>query len=218
MVKVMSIIDKLKSVFVVVDGESETVKSVVDEPEQEQIMTNVSPVNKSDIQGFIDVLFKAMENNNMEGFDYLEFMQSISNIKKQNLTGDEIKLFQTAYALASTMKVTKSGLLESGKYYLQILEKEKSSFYNSLNNNANVKLDEKNKEINDLQKKMSEDKAKLESLKNSIVSDEEKFKVLSQDLVQAQQKVNNVKTGFNQAYSSIADKINSDLSKIEKYL
>lgn len=214
----MSIIDKLKSVFIVVDEQSGAVKSVVDEPDQKQNMSVDSTIDKSDIQGFIDVLFKALENNNMEGFDYLEFMQSISNIKKQNLTGDEIKLFQTAYALASTMKVTKPGLIESGKYYLEILEKEKSSFYNSLNNNANVKLEEKNKEINDLQKKISEDRAKLESLKNSIVADEEKYKSLSQELLQAQQKVNSVKTGFNQAYTSIADKINGDLNKIEKYL
>lgn len=214
----MSIIDKLKSVFIVVDEQSGAVKSVVDEPDQKQNVLVDSTIDKSDIQGFIDVLFKALENNNMEGFDYLEFMQSISNIKKQNLTGDEIKLFQTAYALASTMKVTKPGLIESGKHYLEILDKEKSSFYNSLNNNANVKLEEKNKEINDLQKKISEDRAKLESLKNSIVADEEKYKSLSQELLQAQQKVNSVKTGFNQAYTSIADKINGDLNKIEKYL
>jgi len=202
----MSILDKLKSVFVVVDGENEIVKSVVDEPEQQNSVNVDSTSNKSEIQGFVDVLFKALENNNMEGFDYFEFMQSINNIKKQNLTGDEIKLFQTAFALASTLKVTKSGLLESGKYYLEKLEKEKLSFYNSLNNNANVKLEEKNKEISDLQKKLSEDKAKLESLKNSIVFDEEKYKALSQDLLQAQQKVNSVKTGFNLAYSSLAKK------------
>lgn len=214
----MSILDKLKSVFVVVDGENEIVKSVVDEPEQQNSVNVDSTSNKSEIQGFVDVLFKALENNNMEGFDYLEFMQSINNIKKQNLTGDEIKLFQTAFALASTLKVTKSGILESGKYYLEILEKEKLSFYNSLNNNANVKLEEKNKEISDLQKKLSEDKAKLESLKNSIVSDEEKYETLSQDLLQAQQKVNNVKTGFNLAYSSLVEKINADINKIEKYL
>ncbi len=214
----MSILDKLKSVFVVVDGENEIVKSVVDEPEQQNSVNVDSTSNKSEIQGFVDVLFKALENNNMEGFDYFEFMQSINNIKKQNLTGDEIKLFQTAFALASTLKVTKSGLLESGKYYLEILEKEKLSFYNSLNNNANVKLEEKNKEISDLQKKLSEDKAKLESLKNSIVSDEEKYETLSQDLLQAQQKVNNVKTGFNLAYSSLVEKINADINKIDKYL
>lgn len=215
----MDFINKLKSVFIV---EGDQANPAVENsglenksPVENRINQNIAP---EDTQKFIDILFKALEGKNVQGFDYLEFMQSISNIKKQNLTDDEIKLFQTGFSLAQTMNISKNALVESGKHYLSVLEEEKSNFYSSLTNNAKAKLDEKNREITDLQKSLEEDKARLESLRNSIMKNEQRKNSLTEELAQAEQKVNSVKSAFNTAFLSLSEKIKTDISKIEKYL
>lgn len=215
----MSFIDKLKSVFIVDGDQANPAVENSDlenkSPVENRINQNIAP---EDTQKFIDILFKALEGKNVQGFDYLEFMQSISNIKKQNLTDDEIKLFQTGFSLAQTMNVSKNALVESGKHYLSVLEEEKSNFYSSLTNNAKAKLDEKNREISDLQKSLEEDKARLETLRNTIMKNEQRKNSLSEELAQAEQKVNSVKSAFNTAFLSLSEKIKTDISKIEKYL
>lgn len=215
----MSFINKLKSVFIV-EGDQDLSPednsgTVEKSSAQERINQDVAP---EDSQKFMDILFKALEGKNVQGFDYLEFMQSISNIKKQNLTDDEIKLFQTGYSLAQTMNVSKTALIESGKHYLSVLEDEKANFYSSLTNNAKAKLDEKNKEIIDLQKTLEDDKARLETLRQTIMKNEQRKNLLTEELTYAEQKVNSVKSAFNNAFVSLSEKIKTDISKIEKYL
>lgn len=215
----MSFINKLKSVFIVDEGTNSV------QPEEkvvEKIPTAVENTNlnisSEDSKKFIDILFKALETKNQEGFDYLEFMQSISNIRNQNLTDDEIKLFQTGFSLAKTMNVSKQSLIESGKHYLGVLEEEKNHFYSSLSNNAKVKLDEKNQEITDIQKSLEEDKVKLEALRNTIMKNEQRKNSLTEELKQAEQKLTSVKSAFNTAFMSLSEKLKSDLTKIDKYL
>ncbi|MGE5355039.1 MAG: hypothetical protein ACM3PT_02290 [Deltaproteobacteria bacterium] len=215
----MSFINKLKSVFIV-DETNENASSEVASSEnvkKTDMVSDVTPGN-DEIQKFVDVLFKALETKNVEGFDYLEFMQSINNLKKQNLTDDEIKLFQTGFALAKTLNVDKNALIASGKHYMNVLEEEKSNFHASLTNNAKAKLDEKSRQIQELEKSLAQDKAKLESLRNEIMKNEQRKLSLTEELTQAEIKVNSVKSAFNTAYVSLSDKIKNDLDKIEKYL
>lgn len=215
----MDFINKLKSVFIVDEGQETIVPDNSVSENNSSVETNVKhDVAPEDSQKFLDILFKALEEKNVQGFDYLEFMQSISNIKKQNLTDDEIKLFQTGFSLAQTMNVSKNALIESGKHYLSILEEEKSHFHSSLTNNAKTKLDEKNKEIIGLQKSLEEDKVRLEALRNTIMKNEQRKNSLTEELAQAEQKVNSVKAAFNTAFLSLSEKIKTDISKIEKYL
>jgi hypothetical protein len=215
----MDFINKLKSVFIVDEGQETIVPDNSVSENNSSVETNVkNDISPEDSQKFIDILFRALEEKNVQGFDYLEFMQSISNIKKQNLTDDEIKLFQTGFSLAQTMNVSKNALIESGKHYLNVLEEEKSHFHSSLTNNAKAKLDEKNKEIIDLQKSLADDKVRLEALRNTIMKNEQRKNSLTEELAQAEQKVNSVKAAFNTAFLSLSEKIKTDIGKIEKYL
>ena len=175
-------------------------------------------ISKKDSDKFINILFKAIENANLEGFDYLEFIQSINNLKKEDLTKDENKLFLTAFTLARTMNVNKNDLINSANHYLKVLENEKSNFSESLNNNAKVKLQEKTNSLAKVIKTHEADKAKLEKLKLKVIQNEEKINALNAELKTADSKVKNLKAGFENALQNITSKIESDKDKIEKYL
>lgn len=217
----MSFIDKLKSVFIVQENQSAKEISEDSQPNQNtnnSTQVNSTSVNPEDTKKFIDILFNALEKANIPGFDYLEFMQSIDNLKKQNITEDETKLFQSAFAFASTLKVDKQTLLASAQKYLNVLEVEKTNFNDSLNNNAKLKLEEKNNQLKSLDAEIQSNKKNIADLQAKITKDEELKNNLVSELAQAENKVNSIKMGFSEAYSKLSEKLKSDITKINNYL
>ena len=53
----------------------------------------------------VDFLAKALDKNNIPGFDYLEFKQSLTALKKMGM--DAETSIKSAYATASTVGLTK---------------------------------------------------------------------------------------------------------------
>lgn len=215
----MSIFNKLKSLFIIEEDDAESRQSKPKNVVVPKNETSVKPnISKKDSDKFINILFKAIENANLEGFDYLEFIQSINNLKKQDLTKDENKLYLTAFALAKTLNVSKNDLIQSANHYLKVLENENLNFSESLNNNAKVKLQEKTESLEKIVKVQEAEKAKLEKLKLKIIQNEKKINALNKELKNADSKVKNLKAGFENALQNITSKIESDKDKIEKYL
>ena len=83
-------------------------------------------------QKFIEVLFKAMESNNLDGFDYLEFKQSLQSLSKMPM--DEATRFRSAFAMAETMGATTQQLLSSANHYIDVLKSEETKFEKALAN------------------------------------------------------------------------------------
>ncbi len=216
----MSIFNQLKSLFIVEDNEVESSKSTSKTINStKDISKKKSPtVSGKDTERFVNILFKAIEDNNIKGYDYLEFVQSINNLKKQGISSEEEKLFNTAYALAKTMNVEKDKLLKTADFYLNVLNKEKVKFNEALVNNAKVKLQEKNSKLNSLNKSLSDDKKAFEELKKRITSKEKEIFIITKELEDSKSKVDNIKAGFDNALKQIVNKIILDKDKINKYL
>ena len=99
----------LKSLFIenVDDGSK---KEKIEEPKPVEKNTKnkkvTQPVAKAAFQAspgkvsskFMEILFKAMEDNNLDGFDYLEFKQSLKSLEKMPM--DEQTRFKSAFAMA----------------------------------------------------------------------------------------------------------------------
>ena len=216
----MSIFNQLKSLFIVEDNEGDsssskpkTIKSTKNNPKNKNV--TVSP---KETERFVNILFKAIEDNNIKGYDYLEFVQSINNLKKQGISSEEDKLFNTAYAMAKTMNVDKEQLIKTADFYLNVLKKEKAKFNEALVNSAKVKLKDKNDKLTALKKSLEEDKKAFEALKKRIISTESSISKISKELANSKQKVENVKSGFDDALSQMMGKIVKDKDKINKYL
>ncbi len=78
---------------------------------------------------FMEILFKAMEDNNLDGFDYLEFKQSLKSLEKMLM--DEATRFKSAFAMAQRMKATPALLVKTANHYLNILKQEEQKFENA---------------------------------------------------------------------------------------
>ena len=112
----MSMFKKLKSVFVVEEegkstkpttSKNKTTPAAKSSPTKPKSAAKSQPsaAPKSSGQAkpenkFVDMLLRSIEANNIEGFDYLEYKQSLQSLMK--IESDEAKRYQNAYAMAQT--------------------------------------------------------------------------------------------------------------------
>jgi len=221
----MGIFNKIKSLFIVEEEEGvplnhtqNTKRKVEEKAPVNKTTAPEKTVSSGDMQKFSDILYKAIEKANQPGYDYLEFRQSIKNLKNQNIAQDEGKLYEAAYALAQTMQLDKQQLIESARYYLSVLQDEKANFNESLMNNAKVKLEDKKKKLAEVKAKLLEDKKALEALQKRIAANEKTLAKMTKELSEAASKVEAIKNGFNTALKVLVQKINDDINKMKKYI
>lgn len=171
-----------------------------------------APVNKK----FLDVLLKAIEANNMEGFDYLEYKQSLQSLSKMDM--DELTKFQSALAMAKTMGVDKKGLLNSGKHYLSVLKSEELKFLDAHKNQMTKQVSDREKKQNQLNNLIAEKTAKIKKMQAEIDAHQKALEIEKASINQSSAKVAATKDGFLAAYKQVRGQIESDLEKMKKYL
>ena len=128
-----------------------------------------APVVKQSAEGdpgkvnkkFTEILLAAMERDNQEGFDYMEFKQSLQSLEKMPM--DEATRYQSALAMAKTMGADPTTLLQSANHYLNVLKMEEKKFEEALSKQTSVKIGQKKKEQQGLQTAINE---KAEAIKN----------------------------------------------------
>ena len=69
-----------------------------------ELFANSGPLD----QRSANMIINTLEKNNLPGFDYLEYKQSLEGLSKMNM--DEATAFQSAFVTASTLGLTKEKL------------------------------------------------------------------------------------------------------------
>ena len=163
-----------------------------------------------------DILLKAMQDGNLEGFDYLEFKESLE--KLTSITADEETRYKTAYAVVSSMGTNVHKLIESARHYVTILAREKERFGKEVLKKMERELGAKKKSIVGLDQSIKDKKAEIEKLKKDIDSIQRQ---MIEEIAQVDQdsgKVKEVETDFNFTYSFIKGKIDKDIRNMREYL
>ncbi len=225
----MSVLKNLKSIFVVEDEQTEektsdakTTSKKEDKPTETTANNKKEPIpvkplteGKRD-EKIINTLFKAIEKSNLNGFDYLEFKQSVKGLEK--MVTDEATRFKSAFATASTMGVTMNKLVETAEYYAKILDKEKSEFVKAANNQSNALIDNRKKELQLLLKAMGDKKKMIEQLQEELKVSEQKIQQIQTGIDKATVKIDNTKKNFEVSFSYLKNQIVNDIDKIKTYL
>ncbi|MEO6131035.1 MAG: hypothetical protein ABIQ02_04255, partial [Saprospiraceae bacterium] len=166
---------KLKSLFVIED-ENASSEGKINPAENTPVARKestiihkapvVSPVAgvKGQVQDkFLEVLFDALQANNQEGFDYLEFKDFLRSLA--NVPMDDSTRFKSAFATAQTMGATKEKILSSARQYLGVLGNEEKKFKEALSGQRDRNLTGKQEEIKSLEKTIHDNEAQIENLK-----------------------------------------------------
>jgi len=178
-------------------------------------VTPAAPVGKASDK-FYDILLGAMEANNQEGFDYLEYKKSLQTLAKMPM--DEQTRYFSAFAAAQAMGVTPQKLTDSAAFYLKILASEDSKFQDSVNTQRQKQIGNKEKAIADMEatiKAKGEQIAKLTEEIQTHQSDMEKMKAEISDAVV---KIETTLSDFHATFDELTTQINKDVENMNKYL
>ncbi len=190
----------------VTSGKSTTSQKVVNSPQS---------VSKIDNR-IVDKLLKAVEANNLEGFDYLEFKKSLKALEKMPM--DEATKYRSAFATASTMGVTLDKLVQTIDFYLGVLDKENEQFLKAFKTQFFDKISNKEKEIvqfEDIIKKKSE---KIKQLTQEISNHQSQIADLKKNLQESNHKIQKTQTDFKISYEYLKKQFEEDIIKLQKYL
>ncbi len=221
---------KLKSLFVIEEGEStpegneakiNAVPSAKPEKES-QTYTRPAPVvvggnSKGQVQDkFLEVLFGALQSNNQEGFDYLEFKDFLRSLA--NVPMDDSTRFKSAYATAQTMGATKDKIISSARLYMDVLAKEEAKFQEALTGQRDKNLTGKHNEIKKMEQMIQDKQAQIEKLKVDIEDHRKRIGTLEQDINTASDKLTQTTSDFGATYQALLSQIQSDVQNIEAHL
>ena len=222
----MSMLKKLKSIFIVEEevkssgsSTSSSTKTKSTKSNSESTMAGKKPSKSSSgkpSDKFVNLLLKAIESNNMDGFDYLEFKQSLQSLT--NVEPDEGKRFKNAYVMATTMGMTKKTLHDSAQRYTDVLAEEEKKFSEAFVKQKENQVVGRENKIAQLKKSIQEKKKKIAALEKEIAAHEKSLTGIEGEMKEAMSKVEATRDQFYSSYHLVLDQITKDIEKIDKYI
>jgi len=157
-------------------------------------------------------LTKAISKANLPGEDYLEFMQALKAMK--DLPLEESVKIQTVFATLSGRGLTKAKVLETGDFYIKVLEKEKDKFYSAFNSQAKTGIAKKQKEISSIEASNLAKAEQIKKLTQEITQNQQKMEKLKIEMSGAEAKMKSTENNFILTYDKVANQIKENLSKV----
>ncbi len=221
---------KIKSAFIIEDEKTEQVATPDEtgdtspgshegtvEVEQTPMDVDLAEGDDGEIsEKFTHILLKALEANNQEGFDYIEFKRSVQNLK--HLDVDRGKGYEIAYATAKTMGATPDGLVSSAERYLTVLKKEEDKFEKALTNQRAKQIEGKTEQKKQIESDILEKKKQIDELNRDIEAQKKSLEELKQTITEARKKIQETGSGFKRSYAHLVAQIRQDIENIKKYL
>lgn len=183
---------------------------------QSDKVANIPVVDGKPSKKFVDILLNAMNKENLEGVDYLEFKESLKSLEGV-ITEEETK-FKSAFAMGKTMGMSKDKLLKSGQHYMNVLEKEKQKFQVTYDKRKAEQIQQKEDGITKLTQGIEARKKQILALQKEIEKYETSLAKEKSSINISQGKLVATKGAFDASYDYIVSKIKTDFENIKKYL
>ncbi len=164
---------------------------------------------------FTDVLLRAMSEQNMEGFDYLEFKKSLNSLKQMEM--DEATRYQSALAMAQTMGAKPQQLAESAQHYIEVLKKERAKFGEALAKQQKLQVEDKEEHIRQAEEGIKSKLAQIQQLQQEIQARQQEAEALKGQIREATDKLLATQSDFAASFDALAGQIMHDVEKIKQY-
>ena len=222
---------KIKSLFIVEDDKAASKKNNKDAA-KESSQKDTSGSTHNDIadipvqydgkndgevdEKMINILMTAIEKNNLEGFDYLEYKQALQSLSQMGM--DEGTKYKSAFAMATTMGATKQSLLKATDHYLKVLDVEKEKFNEALKNQRSTQIQERQQQKDRLHTSIENKKKEIARLQQEIDAEQNKLTDIESQISLSEERVASTKNSFYTAFHIINDQIKEDKDKMDNYL
>ena len=219
----------LKSLFIVEDTEEGKPKEVESKQEKGTKINSASsadtppplPKKPTNTEGVVDSkiiekLLEAIEKNNLEGFDYLEYKKSLKALEKMPM--DEATKYRSAFATASTLGVTLDKLMQTTNFYIGVLDKENEQFLGAFKSQFDDKVSGREREIAQFETIIKEKSAEIKKLTDEITKHQNQIADLKGKIEESNAKISKTQNDFKISYTHLKNQFEEDKVKMEKYL
>ncbi len=167
-------------------------------------------------QRSLKFLFDALQKTRVQGFDYFNFKEAVSNLQDEGL--DEATAFRYAFTTAKTLGVSKAQLAKSLKKHVLTLDLEKKNFEAALKKRTLEKVTKRETDIKKLEKSMESAQAKIDQLKAQVAKAEERIESERKQIEIDQAQLDERRKGFDNAHEILRAQMNEDVERIESLL
>lgn len=195
----------------------ETTTSKNNLPPKENINTTTKLGNQNSEGGIFDQkifdsLIKVLEDKNLPGEDYMEFMEALQNMK--NIPLEETVKMQTVLATLSTKGLSKQKILESADFYIKVLEDEKNKFNEALKQEITKQIDTKQDEIKNLEEQNKSKTEQIAQLTENINQNQQQITKIKASMEEASVKIKTTENNFNFTFETVISQIKNNSTKI----
>ena len=165
---------------------------------------------------FLEILFDAMEANNAEGFDYLEFKKSLQSLQAVQM--EEATRYRSAFAMAQTLGATPEKLLQTGQHYLDVLNREAQKFQDAAVGQRKKLIGTREQEIAQLERMTQDKMAQIKKLNEEVEQHQQQMAILKTEIAEATAKMEDTIRHFTASHHQLAAQIAADMESIKKHL
>ncbi len=161
-------------------------------------------------------LTKAIADNDLPGFDYLEFKKAVAALKEMEM--DDLTAMRSSFKTAEIAGLTKDKLLFAAEHYLKVLEKEKIQFTEAMKNQFKVKVKNREERIGFLKGGVIDGNDRIKKIQAKIEELQQELQATESELEGALNGLKDTENKFTSAFESLKDKINTDISNFKELL
>lgn len=182
-----------------------------------------SPASTGQIVGKIDneiseKLYVAIEENNLDGNDFFEFMQSLN--KMSNLAIDEKTKFNMVFSTLTTSSggMTKEHLVDSIGHYINVIENEKNIFQKEMDGASTEMVENKEAHAEELSKSANEKAEQIKQLTQEIQEINEEISATNLEVSQSKISIAQKQADFDITVQQLQSQILDYKTKIEQHI
>lgn len=161
-------------------------------------------------------LTKAISDNDLPGFDYLEYKKALSALEEMDMDADIA--VQSSFKTAEIAGLTKAKLLEAAQHYLKVIDHEKKQFQDAMKNQYKVKVLEKEERLSFLNGGILDGQRRVQAIQGKIKELEVELNQVQQELDAAKNNLQHTEQKFVEACGALESVIQSDIEKFNQLL
>ena len=164
----------------------------------------------------VTFLLKAIEENNLPGFDYLEFKMALNGLKEMDM--DDTTAVKSAFTTGKTVGLTKSKLITTAEHYRKVLMQEKTQFDTALKNQMDQRVHGKKEQKEKLNHKIKAYRDKIAELEAEIMKYQDKLNNADNEINAAKAKIEETRDKFENTFTDFVGQIDRDINMLKEIL
>lgn len=198
----------------------EAKEEVAEQPVEEkeaviEVTTPVTPTVGEIDENMKQDLVNAIEEANIDGYDYFEFKEALFNM--ESVIPTEGERFKAAFAAVASM-VRSDHLINTANHYIDVLNKKEESFNDYVLHMKDEKVKAKEDAAAVAEETIQQKQDQIIKLNQEIAELQEQKKTAQQEAITENAKIQQVELNFKTTCEAIKKKIAADIKKIETYL